>query len=156
MTPDFVVTSLQNPRIKHAIRLRKRSARAEEKLLLIEGYPEVKRAGDNHPDTLPRREGHEEIAIRDTHSERDGGRHHKRGAGDREVRKHADVKSHDESAKHKHDEGQMRQKIEEKTGQNRIQRFRFVRAIIPASANLQIETGYSGNPFSVRLRATSA
>jgi len=43
--------------------------------------------------------------------------------------------------------------IELSPGGNRIQRFRLVRATIPASANLEVETGYSGNPFSVRLRA---
>jgi hypothetical protein len=43
--------------------------------------------------------------------------------------------------------------IELSPGENRIQRFQFMRAIIPASANLEVETGYSGNPFSVRLRA---
>ena len=43
--------------------------------------------------------------------------------------------------------------IELSPGENRIQRFRFVRATIPASANLEVETGYSGNPFSIRLRA---
>lgn len=43
----FVVTSLQNSRIKEAIKLRKRSARDESGLFLIEGYREVRRAVDN-------------------------------------------------------------------------------------------------------------
>lgn len=47
MQPDLVVTSLQNPRIKHALRLRKRPVREAERLLLIEGYRELKRAVDN-------------------------------------------------------------------------------------------------------------
>ncbi len=43
-----MITSLQNPRVKQAVRLRKRSERDEAGLLLIEGYRELKRALDNH------------------------------------------------------------------------------------------------------------
>ena len=42
------LTSLQNPRIKDLIKLRKRPSRDEKNLLLIEGYREIKRALDNH------------------------------------------------------------------------------------------------------------
>jgi TrmH family RNA methyltransferase len=47
MTSDPVITSLQNPKVKYAVKLRKRSARDEEGLLLIEGYRELKRALEN-------------------------------------------------------------------------------------------------------------
>lgn len=47
MQEPALITSLQNPKIKRAIRLRKRSARDEEGLLIIEGYRELKRALDN-------------------------------------------------------------------------------------------------------------
>jgi TrmH family RNA methyltransferase len=44
------ITSLQNPRIKHAVKLRQRSHRDDERLMLVEGYREIKRALDNaHP-----------------------------------------------------------------------------------------------------------
>ena len=48
------ITSLQNPRIKDVIKLRKRPSRDEQDLLLIEGYRELKRGMDNHikPQTL--------------------------------------------------------------------------------------------------------
>lgn len=41
------ITSLTNPRVKRAVKLRQRSHRDELGLLLIEGYREVKRALDN-------------------------------------------------------------------------------------------------------------
>ncbi len=44
---DQHITSLQNPRVKEAVKLRKRSDRDEAGLLLIEGYRELKRALDN-------------------------------------------------------------------------------------------------------------
>jgi TrmH family RNA methyltransferase len=44
------ITSLQNPRVKHAVKLRQRSHRDDERLMLVEGYREIKRALDNrHP-----------------------------------------------------------------------------------------------------------
>jgi TrmH family RNA methyltransferase len=44
------ISSLQNPRIKHAVKLRQRSHRDDEQLMLVEGYREIKRALDNgHP-----------------------------------------------------------------------------------------------------------
>ncbi len=47
--PDssFTISSPQNPRVKSAVRLRRRSHRDESGLMLIEGYREVKRALDN-------------------------------------------------------------------------------------------------------------
>jgi TrmH family RNA methyltransferase len=45
--PDFVVTSLQNSRVKEAIKLRKRTVREETGLFLIEGYRETRRAVEN-------------------------------------------------------------------------------------------------------------
>ena len=42
-----LLTSLQNPKVKQVVRLRDRSHRDEENLLLIEGYREIKRALDN-------------------------------------------------------------------------------------------------------------
>lgn len=42
-----MITSLQNPKIKHVVKLRKRSVRDAEGLLIIEGYREVKRALEN-------------------------------------------------------------------------------------------------------------
>ena len=42
-----LLTSLQNPRVKQVVRLRDRSHRDEENLLLIEGYREIRRALDN-------------------------------------------------------------------------------------------------------------
>ena len=41
------ITSVQNPRVKQAVRLRERAQRDAEGLLLIEGYREVRRALDN-------------------------------------------------------------------------------------------------------------
>jgi RNA methyltransferase, TrmH family len=54
MSSDTLITSLQNPKVKATVKLRKRSARDEAGLLLIEGYRELKRALDNnhHPTTL--------------------------------------------------------------------------------------------------------
>jgi len=45
MTP---LTSLQNPRVKDAVRLRERGARDAAGRMLIEGYRETRRALDNH------------------------------------------------------------------------------------------------------------
>ncbi len=42
-----MITSLQNPKVKHIVKLRKRSVRDEEGVLLIEGYRELKRALEN-------------------------------------------------------------------------------------------------------------
>ena len=47
MSHAVQITSLQNARVKEAIRLNRRSHRDEAGLLLIEGYREVKRALDN-------------------------------------------------------------------------------------------------------------
>ncbi|MBN1268121.1 MAG: RNA methyltransferase [Kiritimatiellae bacterium] len=44
---DEIITSLQNPRIKEVVKLRRRPHRDEADLLLIEGYRELKRALDN-------------------------------------------------------------------------------------------------------------
>lgn len=46
MTP-LQITSLANPKVKHAVRLRQRSHRDEAGQMLIEGYRECKRALDN-------------------------------------------------------------------------------------------------------------
>lgn len=48
------ITSLQNPRIKDVVKLRKRSNRDAQSLILVEGYREVKRALDNgcQPESL--------------------------------------------------------------------------------------------------------
>jgi RNA methyltransferase, TrmH family len=43
---DNKITSLQNPKIKSAIKLKDRSAREETELFVIEGYRELKRAAD--------------------------------------------------------------------------------------------------------------
>ena len=43
---SFVVTSLQNPRVKGGVKLRKRSVRDETGQFLIEGYRENRRALD--------------------------------------------------------------------------------------------------------------
>jgi TrmH family RNA methyltransferase len=49
-TPDFVVSSLQNSRVKQVVTYRKRAARDAENRLLIEGIRECRRALDNrHP-----------------------------------------------------------------------------------------------------------
>jgi TrmH family RNA methyltransferase len=45
--PDLAVTSLTNPRVKEAVRLRQRSHRDEQGLMLVEGFRELKRALDN-------------------------------------------------------------------------------------------------------------
>lgn len=42
-----MITSLQNPKVKWVVKLRKRNVRDEEGLLLIEGYRELKRALEN-------------------------------------------------------------------------------------------------------------
>ncbi len=47
MKADELLSSLQNPRIKRVVKLRKRSFRDEEGVLVIEGYREIKRALDN-------------------------------------------------------------------------------------------------------------
>jgi TrmH family RNA methyltransferase len=44
---DLTLTSLANPKVKHAIRLRQRSHRDEAGQMLIEGYRECRRALDN-------------------------------------------------------------------------------------------------------------
>jgi RNA methyltransferase, TrmH family len=46
MKHKLEITSLQNPKIKQAIKLRERRQRDEEGLFLIEGYRELKRAAD--------------------------------------------------------------------------------------------------------------
>ena len=46
------VASLQNPGIKEVVKLRQRSHRDENGLLIVEGYREVKRALDNHVPVL--------------------------------------------------------------------------------------------------------
>jgi len=42
------ITSLQNPKVKRVVKLRKRSVRDEEGVLIIEGYRELKRALENN------------------------------------------------------------------------------------------------------------
>ncbi len=44
---DLTLTSLANPKVKHAIRLRQRSHRDEAGQMLVEGYRECRRALDN-------------------------------------------------------------------------------------------------------------
>jgi len=44
----LTITSLQNPRIKNIVKLRKRSARDEENIILVEGYREIMRAIENN------------------------------------------------------------------------------------------------------------
>jgi TrmH family RNA methyltransferase len=46
MTP-LTITSLSNPKVKHAVKLRQRSHRDEAGQMLVEGYRECKRALDN-------------------------------------------------------------------------------------------------------------
>ena len=46
-SPQLYISSLSNPRVKDIVRLRRRSHRDDEKVLLTEGYREVKRALDN-------------------------------------------------------------------------------------------------------------
>lgn len=43
-----LIASLQNPRVKEAVKLRQRSHRDAQKLFIVEGYRELKRALDNH------------------------------------------------------------------------------------------------------------
>lgn len=45
---DRDITSLQNPRIKNVVKLRRRADRDELGLLIVEGYRELKRALENH------------------------------------------------------------------------------------------------------------
>lgn len=47
MPQDLVISSLQNPRVKLAVRLRDRRDRDREQLFIIEGYRELRRAADN-------------------------------------------------------------------------------------------------------------
>ncbi len=47
---DALITSLQNPKVKEAVKLRERRAREQTDLFLIEGYRELNRALDaGHP-----------------------------------------------------------------------------------------------------------
>lgn len=50
MTKDMplLISSLQNPKIKNVVKLRQRSHRDEQKLMIIEGYREIKRAINNN------------------------------------------------------------------------------------------------------------
>lgn len=45
--PDLLISSLQNERVKEVVKLRRRTHRDESRLLIIEGYRELKRALDN-------------------------------------------------------------------------------------------------------------
>ena len=45
--PDLLISSLQNERVKEVVKLRRRAHRDESRLLIIEGYRELKRALDN-------------------------------------------------------------------------------------------------------------
>ncbi|MDR2849829.1 MAG: RNA methyltransferase, partial [Verrucomicrobiota bacterium] len=45
--PSLDITSLTNPKVKHAIKLRQRSHRDEARQMLVEGYRECRRALDN-------------------------------------------------------------------------------------------------------------
>lgn len=45
--------------------------------------------------------------------------------------------------------------VELSPGKNLIQRLSYLRAVIPAAANLVVEPGHEGNPFSVRLQVVS-
>ncbi|MCA1808245.1 MAG: RNA methyltransferase [Lentisphaerae bacterium] len=49
-----IISSLQNPRIKQAVKLRQRSHRTKLRRMLVEGYREIKRALDNNykPESL--------------------------------------------------------------------------------------------------------
>ena len=47
MSAPILLTSLQNPALKEVVRLRQRSHRDDNDLLIVEGYREVKRALDN-------------------------------------------------------------------------------------------------------------
>lgn len=42
--------------------------------------------------------------------------------------------------------------VELSPGQNLIQRLLYLRAELPETAALEVEPGYSGNPFSVRIK----
>ena len=46
-SPDLTISSLQNERVKEVVKLRRRAHRDESRLLIIEGYRELKRALDN-------------------------------------------------------------------------------------------------------------
>jgi len=48
MKPDLIISSVQNPRIKEVVKLRKRGHRDVHSQIIIEGYREVKRAVENH------------------------------------------------------------------------------------------------------------
>lgn len=49
-TREPMISSLANPKIKNVVKLRQRSHRDEQNLMLVEGYREIKRALDNnHP-----------------------------------------------------------------------------------------------------------
>jgi len=48
MSVPFLITSLQNQRIKNVVKLRQRTDRDKQGLMLIEGYRELKRAIDNN------------------------------------------------------------------------------------------------------------
>ncbi len=54
MSGDFLITSLQNQRIKQVVKLRQRAFRDQTGWMLVEGYREIRRALDNHyrPSTL--------------------------------------------------------------------------------------------------------
>jgi len=45
---DQYIASLQNPRVKNVVKLRRRADRDEQGLLIVEGYRELKRALENH------------------------------------------------------------------------------------------------------------
>lgn len=47
MDDGLTISSLQNPRVKEAVRLRQRSHRDDLGLMIVEGYREIKRALDN-------------------------------------------------------------------------------------------------------------
>ena len=49
-TPDLEITSLANPKIKAVVKLRQRSHRDEDALMIAEGYREIKRALDADTD----------------------------------------------------------------------------------------------------------
>ena len=44
----MIITSLQNPKIKEVVKLRKRMSRTDSEALVVEGYRELRRALDNH------------------------------------------------------------------------------------------------------------
>ena len=47
MPPPTLITSVQNPRVKQIVRLRQRSHRDTEGLMIVEGFRELRRALDN-------------------------------------------------------------------------------------------------------------